>query len=708
MTKKLSVKSEAAIAAYDEMLKAANRYVSPEKCFPTTYNWINELKPKLESRSYVAEGAYETPNGVKRVTVALDGLKSMFYNIADVLSDTRIRHSVTPADPMLLLNLVLQVLDKGQQVGVERAMKLYAIIAGETLPLQCYLTVSFRVDIIEKGKNTCNDYDRRDGNTFWPAGNLETTVHSLLKLSDSATAKFLKEQVKLGVISELNGGYAPTQVLKGLAKMRDLKATKDCIDINFDDDCPLTEEQKTAVKRILETPLALLLAPGGSGKTFSVSWLIHYLINHKYSVAVLAPTGVAVNTIREDIGGNVSYKFIECLSSSDVRTIDWWLCSPTAPKEVDIVFVDEASMMTYDHLLALPNCKHLIFIGDLMQLPPVGMGTPLSDLQKFVRPQTLSTNMRANGAPVLADRLDTVRLKHELIYREDTDNNIYLYSDMWKYKQMVSRTKDAATNDILAKDIFAYCKKSEYMYNKLCIAHDYSATVTCLRKDVIAAINRWFTLKNIGTSEDELKMLAAEIQYRCLVTKELAVRYCGDPDLPLEFREDDEVVWISSREDVSVKGKRESVYSGFVGKIAESNDLDYKVRFPRCELYVAKDECTMRKTPIYLTKARNIHKLQSLGTPIVMYVVSRVIHRKDENGAWKSYCDLSEAYTSVSRSRKKYIVANPYGIKVAKRITADKYSIRLEEAPEVDSAVNQLVANNYFDSVDDVVVDENE
>ena len=637
MTKKLSVKSEAAIAAYDEMLKAANRYVSPEKCFPTTYNWINELKPKLESRSYVAEGTYETPNGIKRVTVALDGLKSMFYNIADVLSDTRIRHSVTPSEPMSILNLVLQVLDKCQQVGVERAMKLYAIIAGKTLPVQCYLTVSFRVDIIEKGKNTCNDYDRRDGNTFWPAGNLEATVHSLLKLSDSDTIKFLKEQVKLGVIKELNGGYAPVQVLDGLQKMRDLKATKGCIDIKFTDDCPLTDEQKEAVKHILETPLALLLAPGGSGKTFSVSWLIHYLINHKYSVAVLAPTGVAVNTIRDDISKNVNYKFIECLASADVRTIDWWNCAPTAPKEVDIVFVDEASMMTYDHLNGLPACKHLILIGDLMQLPPVGMGTPLSDIQKFVRPQTLTTNMRANGAPILADRLDTVRLKHELIYREDPDNNTYLYSYNWQTKRMVSRSKDAATNDIIAKDVFDYCKKSKYMYNKLNIAYEYGATVTCLRKDIIAAINRWFTLKNIGTSETELQTLAAEIQFRCLVTKELAVRYCGDPDLTLEFREGDEVVWISSREDVSVKGKRESVYSGFVGTIVESNDLDYKVKFPRCELYIAKDECTMRKTPIYLTRARNIHKLQSLGTPIVMYVISRVVREKDENGAWKSY-----------------------------------------------------------------------
>ena len=689
--KKLSQKSSAAMQTLDRAIAAAESYKNPKKAFPKTYDWLIAMRDNVETSSYVATGAYETPSGTRQVAIALPGLKSMFQHIADILEDTRNRHSVTANEPMVPQALILQILDRISGVGIDRAMKLYSVIEGRVIPVECYLTVAFRVDIVGAGKNAVAPYEKRDDNTWWSEQDLEATVMQMLRMTLYDARKFLDEQVELRVIERVDGGFAPCTVMDGLRRLVALKdSTTKQLELEFEEDCPLTEEQREAISNCLSSGLNILLAPGGSGKTFTLSYGIQALIKKGLSVAVLAPTGVACDTVRNDIKRNIDYKFISCLASKDVRTIDWVRCAPTAPKDVDVLFVDEASMMDYDHLNGLPECKYLVLIGDLMQLPPVGLGTPLSDALKLVTPITLSANMRAKDSPQLAARLDRVRVNHELIYREFGEDNEMLYSSDWKYQRMPSSVKDAETNKALARDLYAKSFASNYMYNKLCTADKYNATVTCLRKDIIVAVNRWFLAKNHNADETELRKLAAEIQVRSLITKKLAATLFGDYDLDLDFQVGDDVVWISAREDVVYGSKRESVYSGFVGRISEDDGESYKIDFPRCTLTVQKSECTMKQTPIYLSRARNIHKLQSLGVDVVMYIVDRV-NNKHKEGVWQSVVDLSEAYTSVSRSRKWFIIANAYGIKIANRLSANAYSIALEEAQAVDSAVDKIL-----------------
>lgn len=690
--KKLSQKSSAAMQTLKRAIASAEKYKDPQHSLPKTYDWLMEMRQHVETSSYVARGEYETPTGLKKAAIALTGLKSMFQHIADILDDTRNRHSITVADPLPPQDLVLQILDRITNVGVDRAMKLYSVIEGRTLPVECYLVVAFRVDIIGAGKNAVAPYEKRDNNTWWSEQDLEATVVQLLHMEREDAVKFLDEQVKKKVIERVSGGFAPRAVMEGLRKMSYLKNSDVTpISIEFKDDCPLTQEQRKAINDCLSSGISLLIAPGGSGKTTTLSYAIKELISRGYSVAVVTPTGVACETVRSDVRKNIDYKFIDLLAAKDVHTIDWCRCAPTAPKDVDVLFVDESSMMDYDHLNGLPNCKYLVLLGDLMQLPPIGMGSPLSDALKFIEPVTLKANMRAKDSPELAARLDRVRMKHELVYREFGYDNEMLYSKDWKYQKMPSSGKDANTNAILAREIYSKCLESEYMYRKLCTACRYSATVTCLRKDIIIAVNRWFINKERGASEEELKALAAEIQVRSLVNKKQAATLFGDYDLDMGFKPGDEVVWISAREDVVKNGSRESVYSGFVGTITGDDGECYTVAFPRCDLPVLKSECTEKQTPIYLSRARNIHKLQSLGTDVVMYIVDRVTNKKDANGAWQSIVDLSEAYTSVSRSRKWYIIANAYGIKIANRLSENTYSITLEEAPAVDSAVDKFL-----------------
>ncbi|MBQ5626742.1 MAG: AAA family ATPase [Bacteroidaceae bacterium] len=307
--KKLSQKSSAAMQTLERAIASAEKYKDPQHCLPKTYDWLMEMRQHVETSSYVAQGEYETPTGIKKASIALPGLKSMFSHIADILDDTRNRHSITVADPLNPQGLILQILDRITNVGVERAMKLYAVIEGKRLPVECYLVVAFRVDIIGAGKNAVAPYEKRDGNTWWSEQDLETTVVQMLHMDREDAVKFLDSQVEQKVIERVSGGFAPHAVMKGLRKMSDLRHSDVTpIAINFEDDSPLTQEQRKAINDCLSSGLSILIAPGGSGKTFSLSYAIKELISLGYSVAVVAPTGVACETVRADVRKNIEYK----------------------------------------------------------------------------------------------------------------------------------------------------------------------------------------------------------------------------------------------------------------------------------------------------------------------------------------------------------------------------------------------------------------
>lgn len=149
----------------------------------------------------------------------------------------------------------------------------------------------------------------------------------------------------------------------------------------------LTAGQEAALKAIAELRtafpkgggIAIINGHAGVGKSTMLRTLAE-----EESLLVLAPTGKAAVRVREAAG------------VSDARTIHRWLYKPLEnPKtgevgwdrrelgeiekpEGGVVFVDEASMVTYEMFKDLWEvCKgaglNLVFIGDGFQLPPVEM-----------------------------------------------------------------------------------------------------------------------------------------------------------------------------------------------------------------------------------------------------------------------------------------------------------------------------------------------
>ena len=157
----------------------------------------------------------------------------------------------------------------------------------------------------------------------------------------------------------------------------------------------LAPEQEAAVKLALTKKVAVLTGGPGCGKSFTVRSIVELARAKKAKVVLAAPTGRAAKRLAELTGAEAStvHRLLELKPGGDAAY------DKDRPLDADLVVVDEASML--DLLLAnklvkaVPPGAHLLFVGDVDQLPSVGAGEVLHDLL-------------ADGGPIPAVRLTRV------------------------------------------------------------------------------------------------------------------------------------------------------------------------------------------------------------------------------------------------------------------------------------------------------------
>lgn len=157
----------------------------------------------------------------------------------------------------------------------------------------------------------------------------------------------------------------------------------------------LAPEQEAAVKLALTEKVAVLTGGPGCGKSFTVRSIVELARARKAKVVLAAPTGRAAKRLAELTGAEAStvHRLLELKPGGDAAY------DRDRPLDADLVVVDEASML--DLLLAnklvkaVPPGAHLLFVGDVDQLPSVGAGEVLRDLL-------------ADGGPIPAVRLTRV------------------------------------------------------------------------------------------------------------------------------------------------------------------------------------------------------------------------------------------------------------------------------------------------------------
>ena len=150
----------------------------------------------------------------------------------------------------------------------------------------------------------------------------------------------------------------------------------------------LSIEQQDAVKMSLNSRFMILTGGPGCGKTFVLKAIygIQRALNRK--VALCAPTGLAAKRMSASIG-ETAFTLHKLLGlgkkqQDDNAGLEELEGNSDSLKDIDVVIVDESSMLSLDLLhvlLSKLGCnRRIVLVGDVDQLPSVGAGNCLRDI----------------------------------------------------------------------------------------------------------------------------------------------------------------------------------------------------------------------------------------------------------------------------------------------------------------------------------------
>lgn len=141
-----------------------------------------------------------------------------------------------------------------------------------------------------------------------------------------------------------------------------------------------TDDQWRAVKVALEHRFSILTGGPGTGKTMSMRVLVELLRSQQRSVRLCAPTGKAARRLASATGEAAStiHRLLGWTGEGFERDAE----NPI--EDVDVLIIDEASMLSLRLaqalLCAVGEQTHVLLVGDVDQLAPIGSGRVLEDL----------------------------------------------------------------------------------------------------------------------------------------------------------------------------------------------------------------------------------------------------------------------------------------------------------------------------------------
>jgi exodeoxyribonuclease V alpha subunit len=143
----------------------------------------------------------------------------------------------------------------------------------------------------------------------------------------------------------------------------------------------LNDDQQRGIMACLQNKVTVITGGPGTGKTTLIKTLLRVLDTHKLKYRLAAPTGRAAKRITE--GTRRHAVTLHRLLEFDFSNGGFQRNESNA-LELDFLIIDEASMidvfLANSVAKATPLPAHIVFIGDVDQLPSVGAGNVLNDL----------------------------------------------------------------------------------------------------------------------------------------------------------------------------------------------------------------------------------------------------------------------------------------------------------------------------------------
>lgn len=398
------------------------------------------------------------------------------------------------------------------------------------------------------------------------------------------------------------------------------------LQIESDKGIKLDDVQRGAVAKAVENGLSIITGGPGTGKTTVLDTLITYLSVYEGSeFSIAAPTGKAAKRIKEQTGKEATtiHRLVGSVANIE-ETQNGIIVSSSDNKDgfisSDTVIIDEMSMVSLPLMKMLLDViikgTRVVLVGDVDQLPSIGVGQILRDL------------IECGYIPVT---------KLVNIYRQAADSHIILNA------HAINQGRDIALNNKYQDFFFVQRKEKERTVNdiKMLIStfipnefgiDPFDIQVLCPRRKHDLGV---YEMNSI--LQDFLN--PAESSKNEVRTREAIFR---EGDKVIHIKNDYDIEW----EDVNEKGERESgagIFNGEVGIIQSIDCLEKQLTVLYDDTKLAIYDFQLLNE-LELAYAMTIHKSQGseYGAVIIPLLT----------GGDKTMYNKALIYTGITRAKK--------------------------------------------------------